>query len=134
MIYFAGSNDGVAEELALKTNEITRKKSIYFEGTYLVHGIEEVMTEDELVVLVDRFPEEEEKFQSVLERGVGLKGLAIADRETRFPTIAIPSVHGMDPYVQLMAGWNLLVEIGIAAGINLDNPDRARKVGNEFRG
>ena len=35
-IYFAGRNDGVAEELTLKTNEITRKKSDYLEGTYAV--------------------------------------------------------------------------------------------------
>ena len=38
-IYFAGRNDGVAEELTLKTNEITRKKSDYLEGTYALHGI-----------------------------------------------------------------------------------------------
>ena len=40
MIYFAGRNNGVAEELALKTNEITRKKSAFLEGTFAVHGIE----------------------------------------------------------------------------------------------
>ncbi|MHC4389388.1 MAG: SIS domain-containing protein, partial [Planctomycetota bacterium] len=33
-IYFAGYNDGVAEELTLKTNEITRRKSDFLEGTY----------------------------------------------------------------------------------------------------
>ena len=33
-IYFGGYNDGVAEELTLKTNEITRRKSDYLEGTY----------------------------------------------------------------------------------------------------
>jgi len=32
MIYFAGRNNGVAEELALKTNEITRKNR-HFRGT-----------------------------------------------------------------------------------------------------
>lgn len=134
MIYFAGRNDGVAEELTLKTNEITRKKSDFLEGTYAVHGIEEVMREDELVVLVDPFPEEEEKLHRVLEDGVGLKVAAIADRETRFPTITIPSGGEMASYIQLLAGWNLLVEIGIATGIDLDKPERARKVGNEFLG
>ena len=39
-IYFGGYNDGVAEELTLKTNEITRRKSDYLEGTYSVHGID----------------------------------------------------------------------------------------------
>ena len=37
-------------------------------------------------------------------------------------------------YVYLAAGWNLLVEIGITLGIDLDKPTRARKVGNEFEG
>jgi hypothetical protein len=34
----------------------------------------------------------------------------------------------------LSAGWNILVEVGINLGINLDKPTRARKVGNEFVG
>jgi glucosamine--fructose-6-phosphate aminotransferase (isomerizing) len=37
-----------------------------------------------------------------------------------------------DVYLQLTAGWNLLVETGIALGIDLDHPVRARKVGNEY--
>jgi glucosamine--fructose-6-phosphate aminotransferase (isomerizing) len=39
-IYWAGRNDGVAEELTLKTNEIARKTADYLEGTYAVHGVE----------------------------------------------------------------------------------------------
>ncbi|NIA17213.1 MAG: sugar isomerase, partial [Planctomycetes bacterium] len=35
-------------------------------------------------------------------------------------------------YVYLSAGWNVLVEIGLALGIDLDKPQRARKVGNEL--
>jgi len=135
VVYFAGRNDGVAEELTLKTNEITRKRSDFLEGTYAVHGVEEVMRSDELVVLVDPFPEQEEKFRTVLEQGVGMQVVAIADRETVFPTIRVPQEHhGLRPYLHLAAGWSLLVEIGIAAGIDLDKPDRARKVGNEFVG
>jgi hypothetical protein len=34
----------------------------------------------------------------------------------------------------LCAGWNLLVEIGMTLEINLDKPEWARKVGNEFFG
>ena len=34
----------------------------------------------------------------------------------------------------MAAGWNLLVEVGMQLGINLDKPQRARKVGNEFVG
>jgi glucosamine--fructose-6-phosphate aminotransferase (isomerizing) len=36
--------------------------------------------------------------------------------------------------VYLCAGWNLLMEIGMALEINLDKPERARKVGNELVG
>ena len=75
-----------------------------------------------------------EKFQEVLVEGVGLKVVAIADRDTPFTTIRIPSAREMNPYVFLSAGWNLLVEIGLALGIDLDKPERARKVGNEFIG
>jgi glutamine---fructose-6-phosphate transaminase (isomerizing) len=131
-IYFAGYNDGVAEELTLKTNEITRRKSDFLEGTYAVHGIEEVMDAGDVVFVVDPIDEEIEKFQEVLIGGVGLTVVAIADRETPLPTIRTPSAGEMNPYVYLCAGWNVLVEIGMASGINLDKPQRARKIGNEM--
>ena len=134
IIYFAGRNNGVAEELTLKTNEITRIKSDYLEGTYAVHGIEEVMDPDAVVIVVDPFETEERKFREVLINGVGLEVIAIASRATSFPTIQIPSVAGFDPYLQLMAGWNLLVEVGVANQVNLDKPVRARKIGNELIG
>lgn len=131
-LYFAGRNDGVAEELTLKANEITRTPSAYLEGTYAVHGIEEVMDPGEIVIVVDPFPEEEEKFDTILRKGVGLEVVAIASRETRFPTIRIPDAGEAEPYVQLAAGWNLLVEVGLSLGVDLDTPRRARKIGNEF--
>jgi glutamine---fructose-6-phosphate transaminase (isomerizing) len=131
-IYFAGYNDGVAEELTLKTNEITRKKSDFLEGTYAVHGIEEVMDKNDIVIVIDPMEDEIEKFQEVLVKGVGLKVVAIADHDTPFTTIRVPSAGDLNPYVFLCAGWNLLVDIGLALGINPDKPQRARKVGNEL--
>ena len=131
-IYFAGYNDGVAEELTLKTNEITRNKSDFLEGTYAVHGIEEVMDPADVVFVIDPIAEEIEKFQEVLVQGVGLTVAAVADRDTPLATIKVPSAGDMAPYVYLAAGWNLLVEIGLALGIDLDKPQRARKVGNEM--
>jgi glucosamine--fructose-6-phosphate aminotransferase (isomerizing) len=131
-IFFAGYNDGVAEELTLKTNEITRKKSDFLEGTYAVHGVEEVMDRGDVVFVVDPIEAEIEKFREVLVDGVGLTVAAIADRDTPFPTVKVPSAGEMAPYVYLCAGWNLLVEIGLTLGIDLDRPERARKVGNEL--
>lgn len=133
-VYFAGYNDGVAEELTLKTNEITRKKSDFLEGTYAAHGVEEVMDSSDVVFVIDPIEEEIDKFQEVLVQGVGLTIVAIADRDTPFPTIKVASAGEMAPYVYLASGWNVLVEIGLAFGIDLDKPERARKVGNEFQG
>jgi len=133
-IYFAGRNNGVAEELALKTNEITRKDSAYLEGTIAVHGIEEIMNPGDALVIIDPFAQEEETFQTYLEKGVGVSILAISDRKTLFPTLHIPKADKMDEYAQLAAGWNLLLKAGISLGIDVDTPTRARKVGNEFVG
>jgi glucosamine--fructose-6-phosphate aminotransferase (isomerizing) len=132
-IYFAGRNDGVAEELTLKTNEITRKKSDFLEGTYAVHGIEEVMDKNDVVIWIDPFEDSIAKFADVLVKGVGLTVIAISSDETSFPTIRVPE-SALRSYVEMAAGWNLLVEVGVKLGIDLDKPVRARKVGNEFVG
>jgi glutamine---fructose-6-phosphate transaminase (isomerizing) len=132
VIYFAGKNNGVAEELALKTNEITRKKSVFLEGTYAVHGIEEVMDKNDVLIWVDPFEEAEAKFNECLVKGVGMKIFAITSGPSRFPSLQVPDGGEYKEYVQLVMGWNLLVETGLALGIDLDKPVRARKVGNEF--
>jgi glucosamine--fructose-6-phosphate aminotransferase (isomerizing) len=132
VIYFAGRNNGVAEELALKTNEITRKKSAFLEGTFAVHGIEEVMDKNEVLIWIEPFPAEQEKFSECLVKGVGMNIIAVSSQKTMFPTIIIPDAGQYAEYVQLAAGWNILVETGISLGIDLDKPTRARKVGNEY--
>lgn len=131
-IYFAGMNDGVAEELTLKTNEITRRKSDFLEGTYAVHGIEEVMQEGDIVFVVNPIEAEYEKFQTVFA-GAGVHVVAIDTKETPFErTIIVPDAGELQSYIYLCAGWNVLVEIAMSDGINLDKPQRARKVGNEM--
>ncbi len=133
MIYFAGRNDGVAEELTLKTNEITRKKSDFLEGTYAAHGIEEVMKDGDVLVIVDPFEDEEEKFIECLSKGAGVPIIALSSRKTSFKhNLILPDAGIFQNYVELAAGWNLLVECGLALGIDLDTPVRARKVGNEY--
>ena len=133
-LYFAGRNNGVAEELTLKTNEITRKKSDYLEGTYLLHGVEEVMRQGETCILVDPFPSECAKIKELIEGRAGVNVIAMSTEETIFPTIKLPKVCGYAPFIQLVAGWNILVQTGVALGVNLDKPERARKIGNEFEG
>jgi len=133
IIYFAGRNNGVAEELTLKANEIARKKSDFLEGTYVFHGIEEVINTDEVVVIIDPFKNDEEKYKDVLIDGIGLKVIAISPRKTIFPTIVIPEYDDFNNYIEIAAGWNLLVEVGINVGIGMDKTLRARKVGHEFK-
>jgi len=132
MIWFAGRDNGVAAELALKTNEITRKKSGFLEGTFALHGIEEVMNRGDVLIWVDPFEHDRDKFMECIVRGVGVNVIAISDEKTDFPTIVIPDGGDYAEYLQLAAGWNLLVATGIALGIDLDHPVRARKVGNEY--
>jgi glutamine---fructose-6-phosphate transaminase (isomerizing) len=132
VIYFAGRNNGVAEELALKTNEITRKKSAFLEGTFAVHGIEEVMDKSEVLIWIEPFLSEQEKFNECLVKGVGMNIIAVSTKKTMFPTVIIPDGGQYAEYVQLAAGWNILVETGLTLGINPDKPTRARKVGNEY--
>lgn len=131
-IYFAGKNNGVCEELTLKANEITRLKSDYLEGTYCVHGIEEVMDDSDVVIVIDPFEAELEKIKETLVDGVGLTVVTVSTGKTIFPSIVVPDQGSLQNYVYLAAGWNLLVEVGVKLGVNLDKAERARKVGNEY--
>ena len=132
LVYFAGRDNGVAGELALKTNEITRKKSDFLEGTFALHGIEEIMNKNEVLIWMDPFEADQDKFYECLVKGAGISIIAVSTKKTIFPTIIIPDGGEYSEYVQLAAGWNILVEKGVALGINLDKPQRARKVGNEY--
>lgn len=130
-IYFAWRNNWVAEEITLKTNEITRKKSDYLEGTYLVHGIEEVMKKDDVIILINPFEKEEEKIKKVIIDWVWMNVYSISSRETIFPTIKIPEMDWFNGYIELMAWLNILVSVWLELWINLDKTNRARKIWNE---
>ena len=132
-LYWAGPSDGVAAELTLKTHEILRKPAQYLEGTYAVHGVEEVMSDGDVLVWLDPPAEFEEKFERTLAP-IGVHIVAVATRDTRFPTIRIDDCGDLTPLVALAAGWRLLALTGVHAGIDIDKPLRARKVGNEFEG
>ncbi len=90
------------------------------------------MRSDDVLILINPFRSEIKKIKELLVDGVGMKVFAIAHEETAFPTVKIPQIVGYETILQLLAGWNLLASAGIAAGINVDKPERARKIGNEF--
>lgn len=132
-IFFAGVNNGVAEELALKTNETVRKKSAFFPGTYLLHGVEEVVGSEDVLVLVDYLPDHARKIHEVFVENIGAKVLTFSSEETMFPHVSFYSRHvSHESYAKLAAGWKILAETGTAMGIDLDKPQRARKIGNEM--
>jgi glutamine---fructose-6-phosphate transaminase (isomerizing) len=132
-IYYAGFNNGVAEELALKTNEILRKKSGFLPGTYLLHGIEEVIQKNDVIILVDPVESEFEKIQAIYQKSIGVSIIALTKESSPFMNIPVPdSIQFHDGYLKLAAGWNLLVEAGIRLNVQLDKTTRARKIGNEF--
>jgi glutamine---fructose-6-phosphate transaminase (isomerizing) len=130
-IFISGRNDGAAEELTIKAVEMTRKLSIFLEGTMALHGIEEVMERGDLLLVLDPFEREEERFDRLLRRNLGVEIVAISDRKTLFPTVPVPRSEFFGSYLQLMAAWNFLVHVGLALGNDLDKPARARKIGNE---
>lgn len=129
-LFFAGRNDGVAEELALKATEITRKPSMFLEGTIALHGFEEIMSPRDVLVFVEPFASEHDKMKEIFVDGVGAKVVALSSTPTPFSTIHLPLLDGFSNYLALMAGWNLLVHVGQQLGLNLDKPNRARKIGN----
>jgi glucosamine--fructose-6-phosphate aminotransferase (isomerizing) len=92
------------------------------------------MHPSDVVFVVEPIAEEMDKFKQVVVDGVKLKVVAISTRPTPMETILVSDAGEMNPYVFLAAGWNVLVEIGLALGINLDKAERARKVGNEVVG
>jgi glutamine---fructose-6-phosphate transaminase (isomerizing) len=130
-VYFVGKNDGVAEEASLKTIEILRKEAAWLEGTILLHGIEEVMKSNQVLVWIEPFEKEESKVYSFLFKAIGIDVIAISHRDTMFPTLKIPNLESnLQGYLELAMSWKLLVEAGLKANIDLDKPARARKVGN----
>ncbi len=131
-IYFAGRNNGVAEELTLKTNEITRLPSQYLEGTILLHGIEEVMEKDETIILIEPDKKDFKNIKEKLSDPIGINIVAISSKDTPFETIKVPKLDNFDNFIQLAAGWNLLVKTGLKLDIDLDTAKRARKIGNKF--
>ena len=90
------------------------------------------MRAGETCVLLEPFESECEKIKKLIAGRAGVNVIAVSTKDTIFPTIKIPSLDGYSQFFQLVAGWNILVQTGVALGVNLDKPERARKIGNAF--
>ena len=83
-----------------------------------------------MVVFIEPFESEFDTMKRIFEGNVGAKVIAISSKPTPFSTINTPVLEGYSNILALMAGWNLLIQVGQKLGVNLDKPERARKVGN----
>jgi len=112
--------------------ETIRKPSFFLPGTFLLHGIEEVVTKDDVIIIYDDFPEEMEKITDIYANKIGAKVIVAGSNYPGCMTMPLPKTDNPlhKGYVKLAAGWNLLAATGILYDINIDQPERARKIGN----
>lgn len=129
-IYFAGRDNGVAEEAQLKAMEIARQPGGYFAGTTLLHGPEEVLKENDVLIWIDPITEYVDLVKERIEKAKGTSIYAIASKDTMFDTIKLPDVPGYNGYLQLMSCWNLLAKTGLENNQDIDKGTYCRKTGN----
>jgi LmbE family N-acetylglucosaminyl deacetylase/fructoselysine-6-P-deglycase FrlB-like protein len=117
---------GVAAELALKTMEVCGVPAIHAPGNLLLHGIEEVLGEEDLVVWIDP-PAEDAALRDAIVRSTGAGVLVIGDDGSHLPVV---DVGPLTPLAQLVLGYRVVAALAVALGRDPDRPRRARKVGN----
>lgn len=117
--FWAGSHDGLAEELALKTVETAGLVGIACPGTMILHGLEEIWTEGDLVVDLGLSPTD--------ARDLAIRAEGTGASVYRLPALAEDLWSGFD---RLHAGWLLLADQARKNRRDPGTPSRARKVGN----
>ncbi len=129
--FMVGLETGVAEEITLKSYEISRKMALFFPDTHIVHGPEEAIEEGCAIIFdpaslqdyISDFEKFAEKTHTKLI-GIGadnlIAGLKVELNET------------FKNYCLLSGGWGLLRNVGNKLGIDIDHPIKASKVGNPF--
>ena len=132
-LYFAGRTTGVADEITLKAHEIARKSAVFYPGTHIVHGIEESIESNPIILF------EPSKFKNFIgdfknfSKRTNCKLFGI-DRETIIEGIKIKSTPFFENYCLLAGGWGLLRVVAGKLNIDIDKPKKALKVGNPYKG
>ncbi|MBT4541282.1 hypothetical protein HOC35_07250 [Candidatus Woesearchaeota archaeon] len=109
-IYWIDHNTGVAEELALKTQEITGIRGVYYPGTQILHGPAEGFGINNRIIVVGAknylLSDINELYEQAGEANAGAYALeSSADMGINIEAVTTP---GSEVYAQLTAGWNLL--------------------------
>lgn len=132
-LYFIGRTTGVADEITLKAHEISRKNAFFYPDTHIVHGIEESIESNPIILFEPaKFKKFIGDFTSFSKRINGtLFGI---DSHNIIEGIKIKSTPFFENYCLLAGGWGLLINIAKKLKIDIDNPKKALKVGNPYKG
>lgn len=129
--FIVGLENGVAEEITLKTYEIARKLAFYYPDTHIVHGPEEAIEEGVAVIFEpSQFETYLDDFKKFSEKtNVTLVGI---DDKKLIPGLEVKVNETFKNYCLLAGGWGLLRNVANKLGIDIDHPVKASKVGNPF--
>ncbi len=131
-LYFVGRTTGVASEITLKAHEIARKMAIFFPDTHIVHGIEESIESNPIILF------EPTKFKNFIDdfkrfsQKTNCKLFGI-DNKKVIDGIIVKKNSYFENYCLLVAGWGLLLKTAKKIGIDIDKPRKIVKVGNPYK-
>lgn len=131
--FVVGLDNGVAEEITLKTYEIARKMALFFADTHIVHGPEESIDSGCALIFEPKvFESYLSDFQKFSDKThCYLIGI---DSNSLIPGLEIEINETFRNYCLLAGGWAVLRNVAIELGIDIDHPVKASKVGNPFTG
>jgi len=132
-IYIIGRTTGVADEIALKMHEIARKSAFFYPDTHIVHGIEESIESNPIVLF------EPSKFKNFIGDFINFSKrtncrLFGIDNQKIIEGIKIKLTPYFENYCLLAGGWGLLRNIAKKINIDMDKPKKAVKIGNPYKG
>lgn len=122
-LWVVGSDDGVAEELALKAWETAGLPATAVAAGLALHGLEEVLQPGDAVWLI----EVADADRTAIASRLAPTGAAVL-------ALDAPDAGEAGPLVRLAAGWRWLAAWAAQRGRDPARPLRARKVGNDIGG
>ncbi len=132
--FYVGLDNGVAEELTLKTHEIARKLAVFYPDTHMLHGVAEAISKGAIIVIDPaRFRSDAGKFADVA-RKTGCCLLGLGEKTRGFEALEFGMNYAFRNYCLLSAGWMLLLNVTKRLGVDIDHPKKISKIGNPYGG
>lgn len=132
--FIVGLDNGMAEEITLKSYEISRKMALFYPDTHIVHGVEEAIEEGFAIIFR---PSNFKDYISDFEKFSGKTNCQLigVDNHDLIPGVKIEISDGtFVNYCLLAAGWGILRNVANKLNLDIDHPEKASKVGNPFEG